>query len=388
LNPFRASGSGKTQSRGTVDWLGGPSPSMSPDVLASLIRIDELWVWDDERDDYTSLQIVGDDIMIEGQTRHRNLIADQFDPDNSERAPPADSDNAMSGHHPFIEFCPNKLSGYFWGRSEICNIALLQQMINNRVDGINRLLRRQENPPRIFLGGTGPTQQQYSKANKPGGYLSDGSPGGKIQDLAPNLPEGLWESLHEMEAMYDKMAGFTPTLQGRGESGVRAAGHSESLTKNASPRFKDRALTVERSVESVGGLGLDYLKAHVGEKLTAWVMPHDESIESSIPLDPILDEPPAKGVKGIQFLFSQLSSKCKVVVDSHSSSPAFSHETRGLLFDLFKASAIDKKQLITHTDPPGSDSMIEDLMRAEIAQQEWASSHPEEAAKASGKKKH
>ena len=387
LNPFQASSAGPTQTRGVVDWLGGPSPTLSPKLLSSIIRLDELWVWDDERDDYTVLQVVGDDVLIEGKVRHRNLIADQFDPDNTVRSPKKNDENPLAGHHPFLEFCPNKLSGYFWGRSEICNIALLQTMINSRIDGINRLLRRQENPPRLFTGGTGPTQQQYSKANRPGGYLVDSSPGGKMQDLAPPLPEGLWESLHEMEAMYDKMAGFTPTLQGRGESGVRAAGHSESLTKNASPRFKDRALGVERSVEALGGLALDYLKAKVGEKLTAWVMPKEDSIETSIPIDPVLAEPPVKGMLPIQFLFSQLSEKSKVVVDSHSSSPAFSHEVRGLLFDLFKAGALDKKQLITHTDPPGSDSMIEDIIRSEIAQQAFAEAHPEAAEEATRKKK-
>ncbi len=387
LNPFRAAGSGKTQNRGVVDWLGGPSPDLAPDTLASMLRLDELWVKDDDRKDYTVLQIIGDDILLEGSIRHRNIIADAFDPDNTQKVLTPASENPLAGHHPFIEICPNKLAGYFWGRSEICNIALLQLAINQRIDGINKLLRRQENPPRIFTGGAGPTQQLYAKHNKPGGYMTDTSPGGKMTDLAPPLPEGLWESLHEMEAMYDKMAGFTPTLQGRGESGVRAGGHSESLTRNASPRFKDRALIVERSVESLGGLGLDYLKAKDGQKLTAWVMPKEGSIDTSIELDPMLAEPPVKGMLPIEFTFATLPDRCKVVVDSHSSSPAFSHETRGLLFDLFKAAAIDKKQLITHTSPPGEDTMIEDLVRSEIAQAAFAEAHPEEAAAAKKKKK-
>jgi hypothetical protein len=386
LNPFRSSGSNKTQGRGVVDWLGGPSPSLSPKVLSSLIRLDELWIKDTERGDYTTLQLAGD-VLVEGKTRYRNSIADGFDPDNPKKFLDTDTFNPLTGHHPFIEFCPNKLSGYFWGRSELCNIALLQVMINKRIDGINSLLRRQENPPRLFTGGAGPTQQQYAKLNKPGGYLTDSNPQGKMQDLAPGLPEGLWESLHEMEAFYDKMAGFTPTLQGRGESGVRAGGHSESLTKNASPRFKDRALVIERSVEGLGGLALDYLKAKDGTKLTAWVMPKEESIDVSVQPDPLLAEPPVQGMKAIEFLYSHLPERCKVVVDSHSSSPAFSHETRGLLFDLFKAGAINKEQLVTHTAPPGEDTMIEDIKRIEISQQAFAEAHPELAAEQGKKKK-
>lgn len=386
LNPFRSASSGKNQSRGIVDWLGGPSPSLSPKLMGSILRIDELWIRDDEREgEYTTLQILGNDCLIDGKVRHRNLIADAFDPDNPTKALPKNDENPLAGHHPFIEFCPNKLAGYFWGRSEICNIALLQQMINTRIDGINSLLRRQEKPPKYFTGTTGPTQQQYSRANKAGGYLTDSSPTAKVQDLAPSLPEGLWESLHEMIGFYDDMAGFTPTLQGKGEKGVRAGGHSESLTKNASPRFKDRALSVERSVESLGGLGLDFLKAKVGSKLTAWVMPKEDSIETSIPVDPVLAEPPVKGMLPIEFTLAQLPDSCKVVVDSHSSSPAFSHETRSLLFDLYKAGAIDKKQLVTHTAPPGEDTMLEDITRAEIQQAEFAQQHPEAAEH--GKKK-
>lgn len=388
LNPYRAAGGRKTSSRGVVDWLGGPAPTLAPEVLAQLLRIDELWVWDDERDDWTTIQIIGDDVLLEGGTIHRNIIADMFDPDNKEKSLKANEDNPLSGHHPFIEFCPNKLAGYFWGRSELCNVALLQEMINKRIDSINKLLRRQEDPPVKWTGGQAPTQQQFSKMKKAGALLSDSNPNAKIDMLAPNLPEGLWESLHEMEAFYDNMAGFTPTLQGRGEHGVRAQGHSESLTKNASPRFKDRALNVERSVESLGGLALDYLRAKVADKLTAWVMPNDQSIDASVQHDPEMVEPPAKGMKPIDFLFHQLPKKSKVVVDSHSSSPAFSHETKGLMFDLFKVGAIDKKQLIVHTDPPGADSMIEDLERADIAQQEFFAAHPEAAAEqAHGSKK-
>ena len=388
LNPYRAASSGnKTQNRGVVDWLGGPSPTISPELLASVIRLDELWVWDDERDDWTTIQLIGNDVIVSGKNQRRNIIADMFDPDNKELSPKSNEDNPLSGHHPFVEFCPNRLSGYFWGRSELCNVGLLQQMINTRIDGINRLLRRQEDPPVKWTGGQAPADKQWSKLRKPGTLLSDASPNAKIDVLGPALPEGLWESLHEIEAMYDKMAGFTPTLQGRGESGVRAQGHSRTLTENASPRFKDRALIVERSVEAIGGLGLSYLKSNVADMLTGWVPPSDKSIDSSVQISEDDLEPPAAGMKPVQFMLHQLSKKCKVVVDSHSSSPAFSHETKGLMFDLYKAGAADKKQLILHTDPPGADTMIEDLERAEIAQAAWAEAHPEEAAKSKGKKK-
>ena len=96
---------------------------------------------------------------------------------------------------------------------------------------------------------------------------------------------------------------------------------------------------------------------------------------------------PVQGMLPIEFLFTQLPKRCKVVVDSHSSSPAFSGETRDLLFALFKDGAIDKKQLIAHTAPPGEESMIEDIIRSEMAAAAFAEAHPEAAAEQGKKKK-
>lgn len=386
INPYQQAGSAKAaKTRGMVDWLGGPSPTLSPEVLQGLIRIDELWIVDDEREDYTTIQLVGDDIILIGENTHRNIFADMFDPENKEKSPKANPNNPLTGHHPFNEICPNRLTGYFWGRSEICNIALLQECINQRIDGINNILRRQENPPRAFIGGSAPNQNQYNKLNKAGGYMALSEPNAKIQTLAPELPSDMWVSLHEYENMFDQMAGFTPTMSGRGEAGVRAQSQAETLVKMASPRFKDRALIVERQVEGIGGKALDMLKAKVAEPLTAWVMPKDENIESSVPLLNELDTPPVKGMKPIQFTFHDLGDECRVIVDSHSSSPAFSGETRALMFDLFKLGLAKGETLLQHTQPPGAETMIEDLHEKEIAAAQFAQQHPEIAAEQEAK---
>lgn len=387
INPFVASSSPKagTKGRGMVDWLSGPSADLSPEVLASLIRFDELWVWDDDRDDYTTIQTVGEDVVLSGEITRRNIFADMFDPDNKEKSPKANPENPLAGKHPFLEICPNRLTGYFWGRSEICNVALLQESINQRIDGINQLLRRQEDPPRWFSGGGPPNQNKYNQLRKPGGYLVENNPQAKMQDLAPQLPPGLWESLREYEAMFDQMAGFTPTMSGRGESGVRATSHAETLVKTASPRFKDRALIVERQVEAIGSLALDMLKAKVPDKLVGWAMPNDKSFEASVTQPDELDPPPVPGMKPVEFTFHDLDDSCKVVVDSHSSSPAFSGETRGLLFDLFKLGLASGEEVLAHVHPPGGAEMIEDLIAAKIAKEQFAAEHPEEALEASKK---
>lgn len=402
LYPYRGSENGPTQNKGVVDWLGGPNPSLDPQVLKTLIRLDETWVWDDARDDWTTLQTVGDDVVIEGKDRHRNIFADAFDPDDDEKSKKSAEHNPLAGHQPFLEFCPARLDGYFWGRSEICNIAILQESLNKRINGINSIMRRQEDPPIFFTGSQGVSQNAFSKLKKPGGYLTENNPGASAKPLAPEMPATMFESMHELERMFDSIGGMAPILQGKGESGVRAQGHAETLVRTASPRFKDGALAIERQVETLGGLALDILKAKKAEKLIAWVMPKDETflekLTKKFGLNPKntaeiiesemeFDLAPAPGMKPIPFTFAQLPKNCKVVVDSHSSSPAFSHETKQIMFELFEAGVITPEQLVMHTSPPGQDTIIEDLKRKEIASAEFAAQHPEEAAKTSSKKK-
>lgn len=396
IQPYNIQGQGNSNSRGQVRWLDAPTPQFDSTIITNLIPVHELWIWDDERDnekeeldgEYTTIQFVGEDVVLFGDITHRNLFADQYEPQNLEKKSKPTSSNPLAGHHPFTEICPNGLDGYFWGRSEICNVGLLQKYINARIEGINQMLRRQEDPPKFFSGVAGIKQQAYSILKKAGGYFTDSNPGAKVQDLYPQLPDKIFESLHEFLQMFDRMAGFTPTMSGRGESGVRSAGHSDALTRNASPRFKDRALIVERQLDSMGALKLDMLKAHVPYSMTAWTSKKDAGIEGSIP--PIAHEDaPVEGLVPIEFTFYDLPDECKISVDSHSSSPAFGQETRGLLFDALKVGAIDQEFLLTHLHLPGTDSAIEALQRKQAAQAKFAQEHPELAEQQAkgGKKK-
>jgi hypothetical protein len=395
LYPYQQSGTGNSQGSGQVNWLEAPTPTFAPEVIADMIPLHELWVWDDERDnekegldgEYTTIQFVGEDVVIAGELTHRNLFADQFSPGDRRKKLEPTSHNPLSGHHPFSEICPNQLDGYFWGRSELCNVALLQKCINLRVDGINQLLRKQEDPPKFFSGVAGIKQSAYSIIKKAGGYLTDSNPGAKVMDLAPSLPDKLFESLHEFQAMFDRMAGFTDTMSGRGSPGVRSKEHAQALTSNASPRFKDRALALERQIEAIGSLKLDMLKAHVPDSITAWVPKKEAGIEGEIPSQDWLEQPPVPGTVPIEFTYYDLPDNCKVTVDSHSSSPAFSHETKQDLFDLVKIGGIDAEQVLEHLHPPGADEMIEALQRRKAEQAAFQAAHPELAEQESSKKK-
>lgn len=395
MQPYQVQGQGNSQNRGQVRWMDAPAPQFAADVMASLIPVHELWIWDDERgnekDDldgeYTVIQFIGEDTVLFGDITHRNLFADQYDPSNTVKKLKPTDQNPLSGHHPFTEICPNPLDGYFWGLSEVFNVALLQKSITARVDGINQMLRRQEDPPKFFSGTGGIKQAAFSIMKKAGGYLTDSNPAAKVQDLYPQLPEKIFESLHEFLAMFDRMAGMTATMSGRGEAGVRSQSHSDALTKNASPRFKERALGLERQIDSMGGKKLDMLKAHVPYTMLAWTSQKDAGLEGKIPLE-VPEQPPVPGMVPIEFTFYDLPDNCRVSVDSHSSSPAFAQESQTKIFDSLKMGLVDQEYAVEHLHLPGADSAIEALQRKKAEAAQFAAEHPELAAEEAKKSHH
>lgn len=377
LYPFQAAGAAPSNAkRGIVEWMQGPSPEIAPNLVQSLLRLDELWVWDDEQDDWSTFQQIGDDMLIMGEDFVTNALA--YNPISGKK------DKRLEGLHPFAEFCANKVDNYFWGRSEIVNVAFLQESINARINGINRMLRLQEDPPKKFRGVAGVNQNVLAKLNKPGGHWTDSSQNANVENMAPDITESLWGSLHEYERMFDEMGGLPPIAKGQGESGVRSQGHAETLVRMFSPRFKDRAMLVERDVEACGGLALDLCRAHVDDKMTAWVAPADAGIEADTS-ENIYRLPPVPGEVPVDFAFADLPEKVRVTVDSHSSSPAFAMEARGLVFDLFKIGAMDKQQVVEHVDAPDPEGLLAGIERRDAQQAAFLASNPEAAAKAAKK---
>lgn len=383
LYPYQPAGQGGNSNRGIVDWMGGPNATLDPRVADGMLRLDELWVWDDEREDWATFQIVGDKMLIMGEYNIFNALAWNTETKSECRD--------LKGIHPFREICPNPVDGYFWGRSEVVNVMLLQYALNRRLDGINRLLRKQEDPPKKFTGSSGVNQNILSRFNKPGGYWTDTNPNAKLEEQIPTITADLWNDFHEIERMFDEMGGLPPVARGKGEAGVRGAGHAETLIRMATPRLKDSALLIERDVEGVAALSLDLAKAHVEKPLLAWMPPDAAGNEGARP-DPLL-KAPVEGFVPVRFKFADLPEGVTVTVDSHSSSPAFQQDARALLFDLFKIGAVDQAEVINRSDISDPENLIAELERRQAAQAkqiaELSRTDPDKALKLlEGGKKH
>ena len=383
-NPYQIAGQQtNATARGLVNWLSGPTPTWSPKTMAGLIRLDELWVWDGERDDWVTIQIVGSDAVIEGRNVQRNIFS--TDPKNPLSA--FDDDNPLKGQHPYLELCLNPLKGYFWGRSEFLSVALAQKTLNARIDGINKLLRKQEDPPLFFKNTSSANQIAINRLKKPGGWMSDTNPNAAVTPLMDKIPEGLYESMHEAVGIFDEMADATPVMQGRGESGVRAQGHAETLVRMGSPRMKRRALRGEKQVAKIGSLALMILQAKFDKKLKAYLPEDQAGIQASLPPSDLLAQPPAPKMKAIEFVLANIDEDAKVSVDSHSASPVFAAEAQEKIFGLFKAGVISPTRLIELTHPPMEDELVADSERKQVAEAELLQQHPGLLEKTAGKKR-
>lgn len=305
--------------------LGGVN-RYKPRVAEETIEMKELWVWNDDTQDYQCVTSANPDVIIYDR-EGKSLF--------------------LKGELPFIQICPTPQYDYFWGQSEVQRLIYLQQMRNKRMTEILDLLSKQVNPPTSLIGFTGILDEKNFALNRAGGLLATDMPNAKIDKLAPQMPADLYESIHEVDAMFAEVSGISNVLSGRGESGVRSQGHASQLARLGSSRAKKRALVVEDSLEKVATLYLKLMQAYDNT--------HFNDIENR------------------PFIAEQFTKDFIVKVDAHSNSPIFTEDLRQLAFNLFKAQAIDKESLLDLLEPPMKQLLKDKLKMNEAKQAEQQS---------------
>jgi hypothetical protein len=294
-------------------------------VAEDTVEMIELWVWNDDTQDYQCVTKADPDVII-------------YDREGSKMF--------LDGEMPFIQLCPNPQYDYFWGQSEVQRLVFLQSLRNKRMTEILDLLSKQVDPPTALMGFTGLLDEKNFALNRAGGLLSSDIPNAKVERLAPNIPNDLFEVIREVDAMFAEASGITPVLAGRGESGVRSKSHAESLSRLGSSRAKKRALIIEDSLEKMATLFLKCIQKYQPIKL--------------------------KDDDGAPFLPAQFTNDYIVKVDAHSNSPIFTEDQRNLAFSLFQAGAIDRESLIELVDPPSKQLLKERLKKMEEQQAQMA----------------
>jgi len=232
----------------------------------------------------------------------------------------------VEGEQPFVQVCPTPAHDYFWGFSEVERLLPLQDMRNERLMDIRRMMKRQALPPKVFTGFPGVTDEMNQTFDTPGGYVQSDMPGAKAEPFSPQIPEDLFMEMRELDAMFEEMSGINNVLSGRGEQGVRSAGHASQLAKLGSSRAKKRALIVEDALEKQATLNLQ--------------------------LEQKFSDCEYKDTDGVKFILDQFTKDYIVKVDAHSNSPIFMEDSNALAFELFKAHAIDRFELLQMVDVP------------------------------------
>ena len=287
-----------------------------PMLAEETVEMRELWVYDDEIDDYICVTIADPDVVI-------------FDR--------ASESMFLKGEIPFIQVCPNPQYDYYWGQSEVQRLIFLQDMRNKRTTQILQLLDKQVAPPTALMGFTGILDEKNFALQRAAGLLATDMPNAKVEQFAPDIPNDMFREIAEIDAMFAEASGIVSVLQGRGESGVRSAGHASQLARLGSSRAKKRALVVESALEKLATI---YLKM---------MMVYDDTVYT--------DE------DGEKFIAKQFTDDFTVKVDAHSNSPIFMEDMRELAFSLYQAGTIGKERLIDMLDPPMKQLLLDDLKK-------------------------
>ena len=325
LNPVSVAGQERSEAAGIVNVFPVPTPWKPRRRLAPTVKHCELWIKDANRPgDYTTIQLIYPDIIIEGDYTRRNI-------------------SRVPGHSPFVKIQAQATPGYFWGRSYIADVQMLQDVLNKRLRDLKVMWDRNVNAPQVLSGFSSVTEDMYFKIISEGGFINDPNPNAKASKLTEPPPPNYLEELNFLFQLYDEAAGFSPVMSGQGEPGVRAGIHAQTLVRTSTPRLIDQAARIERQLAQSG-----YLSFRLMQAMDPSIYQTDDS--------------------KIQFTLAQLPSDFQVQVDSHSASPAFAEDNRQVAIALARAGAVDAEDLIHMLHPPGSELLLSRLRQRKKAE--------------------
>jgi hypothetical protein len=304
-------------------------------VSEETIEMTELWVWNDDTQDYQVVTKADPDVIIYDRPGEQVFL---------------------KGELPFVQVCPNPLYDYYWGGSEVQRMVYLQQLRNRRMTEILDLLSKQVSPPTALIGFTGILDEKNFALNRAGGLLATDMPNAKVEKLAPTIPPDLFKEIDKIDAMFEEVSGIGNVLQGKGESGVRSSGHASQLARLGSSRAKKRALVIEDSLEKLATLYLKCMQVY--------------------------DPTHFKDMDGRPFIAEQFTKDFVVKVDAHSNSPIFMEDMRQLAFNLFEAKVIDKESLLDLLEPPMKQLLKDRLKKMEDKEQAAAEQKQQQAQQA------
>jgi len=236
----------------------------------------------------------------------------------------------MPAELPFALLAPRPDPEYLWGESEIENLTMLQDWLEDHLGDIKEIVKKMLKPPKFFSGV--PDFEEAGRAmNTIDGSYGSPEPNAKMEKLMPELRP---ETLRVYQMILDMFAdtsgvptSFTDPAQQAG--GVRSQGHFSMAAGIGAGRLRDMALVVEEFLGDVATKAFHMMQRHSTDLFT---------VEDGKP-----------------FLLSQLPHSTTLTVDAHSSAPIFAEQTQQKAMMMQKAGAITPEDFVELIDPPNRD---------------------------------
>lgn len=330
-------------------------PLYAPRLDNPLVRFHEVHVWDSDATDddgkaggdWRVFNICDPDILIDDSKE--TLAALKKAASNGHKPKWDSSTNPfLRGENPFTPVTPFQIFNYFWGECHQEDLIPLQAWSNDRLDGINEILERQQDPAKSFTGFMSMDENKAEAWGGPGTAVFDQVPGSKAEMHPPEMPNDLFAEFNEIGNLMMEQSGLTEGIVGRGEKNVRGAGHHKELKITGGGRIRQVAIGLEKSLVRLGDIGLRLKAKNDDEAIKL-----DDDQKTTFVLAQVLGE-----------------HKHTIRVAGHSQSPLFISETRDLAAMLLKAQAIDREWFIRMMNPPQKDNLLHALhkrIRAENA---------------------
>lgn len=301
---------------------------MGPVIAAEVVQMHELWVKGEE--DYVTIQLIEPDVLVAPLYKRSNLLG-------------------IAQQQPYRLIQPNEVTNWFWGRSELVDLIEPQALLSSWADDVKRLFGLQIDKILGFIGEGGPTDELYGQM-RAAGYMNLPQ-GSDIKDLTPRFPPEAMAMLDFIMKVINTIGGFPEIMQGRGESGVRAGVHAETLLKTGSPTLRDRSLLVERQCAIAADLTLQLMEAKDPTKY--WIQADS-----------------APEAEATSFLLSDLPEDWRVTVDSHSTSPVFIGDTQQMVYQAAKAGFVTGEYVLDNLPFPNKETAKAQLREREKNQAE------------------
>ena len=321
-------GSASPSQAGFVNLLPRMPHVPSAGMAGREVTIDAIWLKDTKRDDWATVYVIDGNETI-GTDIWRNCLG-------------------VKGCHPYFLINPFPVKGNIFGHSMVAFLAEQQNFLRKHSAGMDHIMDMREDPAHVGFSAIQTSETYRQALRSPGGWVTETGPGAKVQPFAPEFPSELIPALELVANYASDAANQPPVSQGRGESGVRAGAHAETLLTAASARERRPAHRTVRQCGDMGHLALEILKVKCAEELPG------------------------------NITFDTLPEGYHVLCNGYTASPLFAMEHRAILNDMLRAGAIGPEEYLHGLNPQGLDMMLAALKNREQQQAELVRSLPPE----------